>query len=102
MVGMPFIDLLIVVGVGYAAAVPFFFARGLKPGARGAVFVLLGAVVLGSVVLLETGNLAIRYVAVALPLIIFLLHMWDLHMDPGRGTRLSLWAYIVFLGECSR
>jgi hypothetical protein len=95
---LPF-DLLIVVGIGYAAGVPFFFARGLKPGARGAVFVLLGAVVLGSVVLLETGNLAIRYVAVALPLTIFLLHMWDLHMDPGRRNRLSLWAYMVFLSD---
>jgi len=56
-------------------------------------------VVLGSVLLLETGNLAIRYVAVALPLAIFLLHMWDLHMDPGRRNRLSLWAYMVFLGD---
>jgi hypothetical protein len=93
------IDMLIVVGIGYAAAVPFFFARGLRPGARSAVFVLLGAVVLGSVVLLESENLAIRYVAVALPLVIFLLHMWDLHMDPGRRNRLSLWAYMVFLGD---
>jgi len=93
------IDLFIVVGIGYAAAVPFFLARGLKPGARSAVFVLLGAIVLGSVLLLESGNFAIRYVAVALPLVIFLLHMWDLHMDPGRESRLSLWAYIVFLGD---
>jgi hypothetical protein len=90
---------LIVLGIGYTAGVLFFFARGLKPGARGAVFVLLAAVVLGSALLLETGNFAVRYVAVALPLVIFLLHMWDLHMDPGRASRLSLWAYIVFLGD---
>jgi len=92
-------NLFIVVAVGYAAAVPFFFARGLKPVARSAAFVLLGAAVLGSALLLEAGSFAARYVAVALPLVIFLLHMWDLHMDPDRGSRLSLWAYIVFLGD---
>ncbi|RPJ26980.1 MAG: hypothetical protein EHM35_14515 [Planctomycetaceae bacterium] len=92
------IDLLIVVGIGYAAAVLFFRARGLKPGARSAAFVLLGIVVLGSASLLETGNTAVRCV-VGLLLTILLLHMWDLHMDPGRGSRLSLRAYAIFLPD---
>jgi hypothetical protein len=96
---MLLMNLFIVLAIGYAAAVAFFFARGWKPGARSAAFVLLGVVILGSAVLLETGNIAVRCIAVGLPLIIFLLHMWDLHMDPGRASRLSLWAYIVFVGD---
>ena len=92
------IDLLIVVGIGYAAAVLFFRARGLKPGVRSVTFVLLGIVVLGSAFLLEAGNVAVRCV-VGLLLTILLLHMWDLHMDPGRGSRLSLWAYAIFLPD---
>ena len=96
---MPFSNVPAVLGIGYAAAVAFFFVAGLKPGARSAAFVLLGVVVLGSALLLETGNFAIRYVAVALLLVIFLLHMWDLHMDPGRDSRLGLWDYMVFVGD---
>jgi len=96
---MPFDGLLITVGIGYAAAVLFFFARGLKPVARSIAFVLLGIPVLGCVGLLETGNAAVRFVAISLPLMIFLLHMWDLHMDPDRVSRLGLWHYIVFVGD---
>lgn len=90
---------LIVVGIGYAAGVAFFFARGLRPGPRSVAFVLLAGVVLGSAMQLESGHWPVRYVVTALVLIIFLLHMWDLHMDPGRKSRLSLWAYMVFLGD---
>jgi hypothetical protein len=92
-------NLLIVVGIGYAAAVLFFFARGLKPGARSIAFVLLGIPVLGSAGLLETGNAFARYVVIGMLLMIFLLHMWDLHMDPDRVSRLGLWDYIVFAGD---
>jgi len=92
-------NLLIVVGIGYVAAVAFFFARGLKPGARSVVFVLLGSIVLGSAILLETNSLAIRWVVVGMLVAIFLPHMWDLHCDPARGSRLSLRAYIVFVGD---
>ncbi len=90
---------LIVVAIGYTAGVLFFFARGLRPGPRTVVFVLLAAVVLGSAMQLEARSWPARYVVTALVLIIFLLHMWDLHMDPGRKSRLSLRAYIVFLGD---
>ena len=96
---MVLIGLLLSLGVGYAAGILFFFARGWKPVARSVAFVLLGVVVLGSALGLEAENMAVRYVVAGLLLIIFLLHMWDLHMDPDRGTRLSLWAYIVFLGD---
>jgi hypothetical protein len=96
---MPLSDVPAVIGIGYAAAVAFFFARGLKPGARSAAFVLLGVIVLGSAILLETNNLAIRWVVVGLLIAIFLPHMWDLHLDPARGSRLSLRAYIVFVGD---
>lgn len=90
---------LIVVGIGYTAGVLFFFARGLKPGARSVAFVLLAVVVLGSALRLEAGNWAIRYVVVGMVLIIFLSHMWDLHVDPDRVSRLGLWDYIVFVGD---
>ncbi len=90
---------LIVLGIGYTAGVLFFFARGLKPGARTTAFVLLAAIVLGSAMGLEARSWPVRYVVTALVLIIFLLHMWDLHMDPGRKSRLTLWAYVVFLGD---
>jgi hypothetical protein len=88
-----------VVAIAYAAAVAFFFARGLKPGARSAAFVLLGVIVLGSAILLETNSLAIRWVVVGILVAIFLPHMWDLHLDPARASRLSLRAYIVFVGD---
>jgi hypothetical protein len=96
---MLLVNLLIVLATGYAAAVAFFFARGWKRGARTVTFVLLAIVVLGSVGLFETGNAAVRFVAISLPLMIFLLHMWDLHMDPDRVRRLGLWDYIVFVGD---
>ena len=96
---MVLIGLLLSLGVGYAAGILFFFARGLKPVARSVAFVLLGVIVLGSALGLGAESIAVRCVAAGLLLIIFLLHMWDLHMDPDRGTRLSLWAYIVFLGD---
>jgi hypothetical protein len=90
---------VIVVAIAYVAAVAFFFARGLKPGARSAAFVLLAVIVLGSAILLETNSLAIRWVVGGLLVAIFLPHMWDLHLDPARGGRLSLRAYIVFVGD---
>jgi len=93
------IDVLIVAGIGYAAAVAFFFARGLKPGARSVAFVLLGVIVLGSAFLLETRNPAIRYVVGGMLSVIFLGHMWDLHMDPARRTRLSLRTYMTLAAD---
>jgi len=93
------INLLIVLGIGYAAAVAFFFARRLKAASRSTAFVLLGVIVLGSALRLEVENVAARYVVAGLLLIIFLLHMWDLHMDADRITRLGLWDYMVFLGD---
>lgn len=90
---------LIVIAVGYAAAVLFFFARGLKPSARSAIFVLLGSIVLGSGFLLETGNVAIRVVAGGMLSVIFLTHMWDLHMDPERRTRLNLRTYMTLVPD---
>ncbi len=65
---------LVVVGIGYTAGVLFFFARGLKPGARRVAFVLLAAVVLGSAMGLEARSWPVRYVVVGMVLIIFLLH----------------------------
>jgi hypothetical protein len=96
---MPFGGVFAVLGIGYAAAVAFFLARGWKPGARSAAFILLGAIVLGSPLLLETDNLALRVVVGGLLPMIFLPHMWDLHLDPARGNRLSLRAYVVFVGN---
>jgi hypothetical protein len=96
---MPLSGVPAVFGIGYGAAVAFFFARGLKPGARSAAFVLLGVIVLGSAILLETNSLAIRWVVVGILVAIFLPHMWDLHLDPARASRLSLRAYIVFVGD---
>jgi len=97
--GMFSIDLPIVVAIGYAAAVLFFFARGLKPSARSVVFVLLGSIVLGSAFLLETRNMAIRFVAGGMLSAIFLTHMWDLHMDPDRSTRLNLRTYMTLVAD---
>ncbi len=96
---MPLSDVPAVLGIGYAAAVAFFFARGWKAGARSVAFVLLGVIVLGSGLWLEVENVAARYVVAGLLLIIFLLHMWDLHLDPDRSSRLSLRAYMVFLSD---
>jgi hypothetical protein len=87
---MLLVNLLTALAIGYAAAVPFFFTRGLKAGPRGAIFVLLAVIVLGSGLVLGPQNMAARSIVTALVLIIFLLHMWDLHMDPDRKSRLSL------------
>ena len=89
----------IVVAIGYAAAIAFFLARSLRSGARTGIFVLLSVIVLSSAILLETGNLAIRWVVVGLLIAIFLPHMWDLHLDPARGSRLSFRAYFIFVGD---
>ncbi len=96
---MPLINLLIVVGIGYTAAVLFFFARGLKSVARSVAFVLLGVLVLGSAGLLETASAFARYVVAGMLSVIFLTHMWDLHMDPNRVSRLRLRDYMAFLGD---
>lgn len=96
---MHFIGPLLVIAVGYAAAVVFFFARGLTPSARSAVFVLLGSIVLGSASLLETRSMAIRLVAGGMLSVIFLTHMWDLHMDPERSTRLNLRTYMTLAAD---
>ena len=88
----------ITVVIGYTAAVLFFFARRLRWEARIAVFVLLGGIVVSSAWVLETETLAIRCVVGALPFI-FLLHMWDLHVDPQRGCRLTLGSYLVLLPD---
>jgi len=96
---MSCIDVLTVVAIGYAAAVAFYFARGLKPSARSVVFVLLGSIVLGSAFLLETRNMAIRYVVGGMLSVIFLTHMWDLHMDPDRRTRLNLRTYMTLVAD---
>ncbi|MEN6577992.1 MAG: MBOAT family O-acyltransferase [Phycisphaerales bacterium] len=58
----------------------------------------LGTAVLGSAACLHTDVEAIRW-TVALVLVIFLLHMWDLHLDPCRGSRLRLRSYMVFLAD---
>ncbi len=92
------IDVLLTVAVGYAGAILFFFARGLEPRSRAIVLMVLGTVVLGSVAFLRTEVVAIRCV-VALTLVIFLLHMWDLHMDPCRDRRLSPKEYMLFLAD---
>lgn len=90
------IDVLLTLVVGYTAAILFFLARGLKARSRRAVLILLGIIVLGSAVLLRTDIEAIRCV-VALLLVIYLLHMWDLHLDPCRDSRLRLKDYMVSL-----
>ena len=92
------IELLMAIAVGYAAALLFFFARKLEFWPRTAVFILLGAVVLGSAFATGQGAEPVRCV-VALLLVIFLLHMWDLHLDPHRASRLRLKGYMVFLPD---
>jgi len=84
--------------MGYIAAVLFFFARGLRSNPRAAVFVLLGTGVLSSAVFARADSEVVRCVAAFL-LVIFLLHMWDLHVDPDRATRLHLADYLVFLPD---
>ena len=84
------------IAAGYAAAVLFFFARRLGSRPRTVAFVLLGIVVLGSAFLTGRGAEPVRCVA-ALLLVILLLHMWDLHLDPRRESRLHLRTYLVFL-----
>src|SRR5512133_3869909 len=83
---------------GYVAAILFFFARGLRPKPRTAAFVLLGTGVLSSAVLLRVDHAAVRY-TIGLLLVIFLMHMWDLHLDPLRSRRLRLRDYAVFLAD---
>ncbi|MCX5646662.1 MAG: MBOAT family protein [Phycisphaerae bacterium] len=91
------IELLMAIVAGYAAAVLFFFARKLKFWPRTAVFVLLGAVVLGSAFVTGKGAGPVRCVVALLPVVLLLLHMWDLHLDPRRESRLRLRTYMVFL-----
>jgi hypothetical protein len=86
------------VAIGYTAGALFFFARRLKWEARSAVFVLLGGIVAGSAAMLDTRVVLIRCV-VGMLLLIFLLHMWDLHVDPQRGSRLTLGTYLVLLPD---
>jgi hypothetical protein len=90
--------LLVTLAVGYAAAILFFFARELRTGTRSFCFLSTSAVVLSSALVLDVDRVFVRYLA-ALILLIFLLHMWDLHLDPYRSTRLSLGAYMVFLAD---
>jgi hypothetical protein len=89
-------DLSIALIVGYLAAVVFFFTRALEGGPRGILFVVLGTAVLGGAPVTRDGAEAVRCLA-ALTLVIFLLHMWDLHLDPCRERRLSLRGYMIFL-----
>jgi len=88
-----------VLAIGYGAAVTFFPARRLNGNLRTMVLVLLGVVILGSVVLLETDRLALRVTVAVLVVGVFLPHMWDLHRDPARGSRLRLREYLVFVGD---
>jgi hypothetical protein len=88
----------ITVAIGYAAAVLFFFARRLRREARSAVFLFLGGIVASIAVVLDTRAVLVRCV-VGMLLLIFLLHMWDLHMDPQRGSRLTLGTYLLLLPD---
>ena len=90
---------LFVLAIGYAAAVAFFPARRLKGSLRTTVLVLLGVVILGSATLLETDNMFTRFAVAGILVAIFLPHMWDLHLDPARGSRFSLREYLVFVGD---
>ena len=92
------IDLFITLAVGYTAAVLFFLARKLGRGSRSVFFVVMSAVVLSSPLLLQTDGEIVRCLVV-LALLIFLLHMWDLHLDSDRGTRLRLRDYMIFLPD---
>jgi len=90
------IDLLVAAVIGYAAAVLFFFARTLGTRPRSLAFVLLGVLVLGGAPMTAHGLVPVRS-ALAMALVIFILHMWDLHLDPGRASRLRLKDYAVLL-----
>ncbi len=92
------IDLLVAVVVGYAAAVLFFFARTLGTRPRSLAFVLLGSLVLGGAPMTTHGFVLVRC-ALAIAMIIFVMHMWDLHLDPERASRLRLKDYAVWLGD---
>jgi hypothetical protein len=86
----------VVIVIGYAAAVLFFFARTLGTWPRSIAFVLLGVLVLGGAPMTGQGAVAVRS-AVAMALVISILHMWDLHVDPERASRLRLKNYAVWL-----
>ena len=88
-----------VLAIGYAVAVAFFPARRLKRSVRTTVLVLLGTVILGSAILLKTDNMFTRFAVAGILVEIFLPHMWDLHLDPSRGSRLSLKEYMIFVGD---
>jgi hypothetical protein len=92
------IDVLLTVAVGYSAAMLFFCARRLEPTSRTLALTVLGTVVLGSAIHLRTDVEAIR-LTVALVLVIFLLHMGDLHLDPCRDSRLRLRDYMIFVAD---
>jgi len=93
---MPIANLLVTVAIGYLAAVLFYFARGLSRGPRTAIFGLLGTIVLITGLQLVTEHISLRFtVAAILPISFW--HMWDLHVDPARRTRLTLKSYMVFL-----
>ncbi len=96
--GVFLIDVLLTVAVGYTTAILFFYARRLEARSRAAILVVLGSLVLGSAVFLHTDMQPIRWTA-ALVLVIFLLHMWDLHLDPRRDSRLRLRGYMIFLAD---
>jgi len=92
------IDLLVAVAVAYAAAVLFFFARTLTMWPRSMAFALLSVLVLGGAPMTIHGHVLIRC-ALAIAMIIFVMHMWDLHLDFGRASRLRLKDYAVWLGD---
>jgi hypothetical protein len=92
------LDLVLALGAGYLAAVLFFFARVLESGPRSIMFVLLGGAVLGGALATSHGMVALRC-ALAMVAIILVMHMWDLHLDPGRVSRLSLKEYAVWLAD---
>ena len=92
------IELLVAVVIGYAAAVLFFFARIRGTWPRSIAFVLLGVVVLGGAPMTAHGLMVIRCGLAMVP-VILILHMWDLHVDPGRVSRLTLRKYAVLLPD---
>jgi hypothetical protein len=92
------IDLLVAVVIGYAAAVLFFAARTLGTSPRSIAFVVLGTLVLGGAPMTAHGLAMIRC-ALGMAMVIFIMHMWDLHLDPERASRLGLKDYAVWLGD---
>lgn len=90
------ISSLVIFGIGYTAAAFFYFASKLESRLRTIIFILLGIIVLGSPLMLSTDSAILRCL-ITLALIICFEHMWDLHLDPCRRTRLSFKTYMVFL-----